>query len=780
MIDDREIIEAKKQAEHFGLDFMQLKGINISQELISVIPEDVARKNKIIIYKKDQKNGQDHYYIAVADPARLQNKAPEILTKLKQEQNATFTLAITTPSDLEYALLNYKQKNTVEVKPKPVEPKHNFPEKKNTNSNSNNIVQSINLKSLGDISYEILTKFPENVARKYNIVVFDEIEDGKKIKVAMADSDNLQTQEIIDFIEDRNNIKIEQYETTEADINWALELYIKNKPKPEAMAPALHPPVETPLTSPVPAPVSVSAPTTIKQTPFSPVQKETVLPRPRPMPVSPRPQIKTVMQKPIQPQSKFVLQPPQLSREGKISIEIKPEELEGSEIRELYSGNQVPPPASANGKPLTVKPVATSEEEQNLDSMLPAGIRDVEDLVQIIKGGFVPKIVAAIIYLAVGLEASDIHLEADSVNLRLRYRIDGILKDILKMPSSLQAPIISRIKILSKLKIDEQRIPQDGRFNVLVSNRDIDLRVSTLPTVNGEKVVLRILDKSTGMIVLDKLGLVDNNLIRVQAAIDKPYGIVLVTGPTGSGKTTTLYAILKRINSPKVNIITLEDPVEYELSGINQCQIKPKIGFDFANGLRSILRQDPNIIMVGEIRDTETANMATHAALTGHLVLSTLHTNDAAGALPRLIDMGVEPYLITSSINAIVAQRLVRKLCVKCKTKITLPQRLINQIKEELNISNNPKIKSLAQTKMEFYGAEGCNYCKDGYKGRIGLYEVLSMDSRIEQLAVNRATASVIKRAALNSGMTTIRQDGFMKVLQGITSVDEVIRVTSK
>lgn len=708
MFDDRETIEAKKQAQHFGLDFIILKGIKIPYDILNIIPEEVARKNALVIYKKERKDDKDHLYIAVADPTRLQKKAPEILTRLKKERGITFSLVITTRADLDYALLGYKQKNIASK----------MPSKKETPKNKTPIqsteIKTINLRTLGNITHEILNKFPENVARKYKLIVFWESPDGQKIKVAVVDPDNLQTQEILDFIENRNNIKIEQYKTSEEDINWALKFY-KNLPKVESE--------------------------------FGPSRREAGTPKVKSAPVESA--APTNLTKKIADEPKAILRAP---------ISIKGEEQ----------------------KPDNKTIISTSEEEQNLDSILPAGVRDANDLANIIKSGFVPKIVAAIIFLAVRLEASDVHLEADKDDLRLRYRIDGVLKDIIKMPITLQSPIISRIKILAKLKIDEQRIPQDGRFNVVVAAKEIDLRVSTLPTVHGEKTVLRILDKSTGIIDLGKLGLVGYNLEKVEKTMSRPYGIILVTGPTGSGKTTTLYAILKKINSPKVNIVTLEDPVEYELPGVNQCQIKPKIGFSFANGLRSILRQDPNIIMVGEIRDTETARMATHAALTGHLVLSTLHTNDAAGALPRLIDMGVEPYLITSSINVIVAQRLVRKLCPKCKAKVNLPTRLVNQIKEELAVAQDPILKKAATGKMEFYKPKGCSECKDGYKGRIGLYEVLTMNSRTEQLAVNRATASVIKRAALNSGMTTIRQDGFLKVLEGITSIDEIIRVTAR
>lgn len=750
-----EIIKAQDLAKHFGIAFIQLREISIPDDLLAMIPEDVARRNRLVIYKKDQKDGRDHFYIAVAEPERLQKKAPDILTKLKKEKNASFTLAITTPDDLDYALLGYKQKN------KFTKTTVNTAEEESVITSGNISTKTISLKSFGDIPFEILSKFPENVARKYQLIVFAEPEEDKRIKVAMADPDNIQTQEILDFIEERNKIQIEQYKTSESDILWALSLYEKNKPQPK---PEIIPQF------------------TLKDK-LNQVGKENTEIAKKPMDESItkfHDQIKT----PIEPSIELAqkqLAKPTIKIQQTQKLEINPEEINGAEIREMFSDNNVPPPTGYNGKVIAPKfQSVISETDQNLDLILPAGVRDTADLALIIKGGMVPKIVAAIIYLAVGLEASDIHFEVDVNSLHIRYRIDGELKDIIKAPLSLQAPIISRIKILSKLKIDEQRIPQDGRFSVGVFGREIDLRVSTLPTIHGEKSVLRILDKTTGLITLGELGLEGSNSKLVFEAIAKPYGIILVTGPTGSGKTTTLYAMLKKINTSKINIITLEDPVEYELEGINQCQIKPKIGFGFAEGLRSILRQDPNVIMVGEIRDTETANMATHAALTGHLVFSTLHTNDAAGALPRLIDMGVEPYLITSSVNCIIAQRLVRKLCPACKSLINLPIKLVGQIKEELSSSVNPEIKKYTTDELKFYGPKGCSKCKDGYKGRAGLFEVLEVNNRIEQLTVNRATGSVIHRAALNNGMITMRQDGFVKALRGITSVDEVIRVTIK
>jgi type II secretory ATPase GspE/PulE/Tfp pilus assembly ATPase PilB-like protein len=328
------------------------------------------------------------------------------------------------------------------------------------------------------------------------------------------------------------------------------------------------------------------------------------------------------------------------------------------------------------------------------------------------------------------------------------------------------------------MKIDEQRIPQDGRYDVVIGEKQIDLRVSTLPTVHGEKIVIRLLDKSGGVLTLTKLGLVGKAYETVIREIHKPYGVVLSTGPTGSGKSTTLYAILHEIATPQVNVITLEDPVEYEISGINQSQVKPNIGFSFAEGLRSILRQDPNIIMVGETRDAETAGMVTHAALTGHLVLSTLHTNDAAGALPRLINMGVEPFLITSAMNCVIAQRLVRKICPKCKEETTVPAELKARIIEE--VAKHPPLKeAVGNTPIKFFKGKECPDCTQGYQGRIGVYEVLAISEVLENLILKNTPASTIAEQAKKEGMLTMFQDGIVKAMQGITTLDEVFRVTS-
>lgn len=412
-------------------------------------------------------------------------------------------------------------------------------------------------------------------------------------------------------------------------------------------------------------------------------------------------------------------------------------------------------------------------ENENITQFLGKNSVTVEDVKVYANSGRIPELVASILLLAIQERASDVHIEPFEKAVRVRFRVDGELSDVILLPADMVSSIVARIKILSKLKLDEQRIPQDGRFDVQAGEKLVDIRVSTLPTVFGEKVVTRLLNKNQEMEKLEGLGIDGLGYDRIISAISKPHGVILSTGPTGSGKTTTLYSILTRLNKPQVNIITLEDPVEYELQGINQVQVKPQIGFGFADGLRSVLRQDPNIIMVGEIRDRETAELVTHAALTGHLVLSTLHTNDAAGALPRLFNLKVEPFLLTSAINAVIAQRLVRRVCPKCREEISVPQSVALEVKKELSKLN-------INIPLKFYRGRGCSSCKNGFLGRVGIFEVLSMTPEIEDLVLNKKTAGDIFKAAVDAGMITMRQDGFIKAIKGITTVDEVLRVTSE
>jgi type IV pilus assembly protein PilB len=391
------------------------------------------------------------------------------------------------------------------------------------------------------------------------------------------------------------------------------------------------------------------------------------------------------------------------------------------------------------------------------------------------------RIVSSLITRAVREHASDIHVEPSESGVEIRFRVDGLLRKVVTLPKEVKSAIAARVKILSSLKIDETRLPQDGRFQMIIDRGEVDFRVSFFPTVNGEKIVLRILDKSAGILTLDQLGLRGRGFDIVEDNIHKAHGMTLVTGPTGSGKTTTLYAILDRVREPKVNIITLEDPVEYRLPGVNQGAVNPDIGFTFATGLRSILRQDPNIVMIGEIRDTETAELAVHAALTGHVVLSTLHTNDAAGAAPRLIDMGVEPFLITSSLNSIVAQRLVRKICEHCKEKIALPEASLIEVKKEIDLLP-PKERTERKDKpLTFFKGKGCAQCGDtGYKGRIGIFEILPVSETMKPLILEKKGSSAIQIQAVKEGMTTLKQDGVLKALDSITTLEEVFRVTKE
>jgi len=393
---------------------------------------------------------------------------------------------------------------------------------------------------------------------------------------------------------------------------------------------------------------------------------------------------------------------------------------------------------------------------------------DVAHLREVAQEAPVVRLVNLIITRGVEVGASDIHIEPFEGQLRIRYRIDGVLHETDAPPVRLQAAIASRVKLMAKMNIAERRLPQDGRIKLKVLNRAIDLRVSTMPTIYGESVVMRILDRESVFLTLDRLGFPEREQRQFERLIQRPYGIILVTGPTGSGKTTTLYAALDKINSPDRKIITVEDPVEYQLNGVNQIQVKPKIGLTFANGLRHIVRQDPDVILVGEIRDGETADIAIHAALTGHLVFSTLHTNDAAGAVTRLQDMGIESYLIASSVLGILAQRLVRLVCRECRELFPVD----GEIRREIAQNGDD---------LETYRGRGCETCNyTGYRGRTGIYEFLIVDEEIRRLVLQKTSAQVIKQAAVATGMRTLREDGWEKVRRGITSVSEVLRVTQE
>jgi type II secretion system protein E len=377
------------------------------------------------------------------------------------------------------------------------------------------------------------------------------------------------------------------------------------------------------------------------------------------------------------------------------------------------------------------------------------------------------KLVNMLITKAVESRTSDIHIEPFENNVKVRYRIDGALTEVESFPKRIQPAVISRIKIMSRLNIAERRLPQDGRIKLRVSGRDIDLRVSSIPTIYGESIVMRILDRGSVLIVLDYLGFPEETLSKYEKLIDTPYGMLLVTGPTGSGKTTTLYASLNKINSADRKIITVEDPIEYQIDGINQIQVKPQIGLSFANGLRHIVRQDPDIIMVGEIRDVETAEISIHSALTGHMVFSTLHTNDAPGAVTRLLDMGIEGFLVSSSLIGVLAQRLVRVICPTCKEPYTPQQEIVD------------KIAFLADT-VTYHGT-GCDTCRGtGYRGRTGIFELMVTNDEIRRLILERASSDKIRQEAMAGGMQILRDSGWQKVKEGVTTIEEVLRVAQE
>lgn len=449
--------------------------------------------------------------------------------------------------------------------------------------------------------------------------------------------------------------------------------------------------------------------------------------------------------------------------ERKTGLRVKPMAAEGEKIDDVIVNRY----ASSLSQEVTeaLKEVAPEKRTEVADNLKIGFIREEK----------IAEIVSHVLEFAVKSRSSDIHIEPEERSTRVRYRIDGILVEKLTIPKELHESLISRIKILAGMKIDEKRIPQDGRFNFKANDQDTDLRVSSLPTAWGEKIVMRLLKKTGGVPDLPTLGLRGKALKNLQDAILRPHGIIIICGPTGSGKTTTLYSIISKINTPKVNIVTLEDPIEYKMVGVNQVQINPAVGLTFASGLKSFLRQDPNIILVGEIRDKETADLAIQASLTGHLVFSTLHTNNAAGSLPRMLDMGAEPYLLTSSMTAIMAQRVARKIHADCKESYIPDPKIIDEIKDLLG-SLWPK-----DYDGKLYKGKGCQECGNtGYYGRVGIFEVLPVTDAISRLILERAPSSDIEKVAKEEGMITLKQDGYLKVLTGETTIEEVLRVAQE
>jgi type IV pilus assembly protein PilB len=405
----------------------------------------------------------------------------------------------------------------------------------------------------------------------------------------------------------------------------------------------------------------------------------------------------------------------------------------------------------------------------------PEEVIDITKIGKVIREAPIAKIVSTILEFAMKSRASDIHIEPKEERTRVRYRIDGILYEKLILPKRVHEAVVSRIKILSGMKIDIKRKPQDGRFNFRAGGHEVDLRVSSLPSTFGEKVVMRLLRKTAKIPSLTDLGLRGKALKNFEDAILVPQGIIIVCGPTGSGKTTTLYSALSKVNAVRVNIITIEDPVEYEIEGVTQVQVNRAVGLTFASALRSFFRQDPDIIMVGEIRDVETTELAIRAALTGHLVFSTLHTNDAAGALPRLVDMGAEPFLLASSMILVIGQRVVRRICLKCKEEYDPPPAVVNDVKKVLGDLYPVK------KKLKLYRGKKCEACnQSGYSGRIGIFEVLPITEKVAKLIMERAPASKIEQQAREEGMVTMKQDGYLKAIEGVTSLEEVLRVAEE
>ena len=462
------------------------------------------------------------------------------------------------------------------------------------------------------------------------------------------------------------------------------------------------------------------------------------------------------------------------SRKNGKKLEINPISEEEFELLMKKFKN----PAIEIGKALDVFEQTSEKEKEALQK-----VRTRKDDMSVLKDAPVAKMVEVIIKNAIDGGASDIHIEPMEDNVRVRYRVDGILYNSITLPKKVGPAVVSRVKILSNLKIDEKRMPQDGRFRIEDLGRTIDFRVSSFPVAHGEKIVMRILDTKAGLIELEELGTAGRDLEIIKRVMQEPYGIILVTGPTGSGKSTTLYSVLKMLNTEGVNIVTLEDPVEYVLPGISQSQVKPEIGYTFASGLRSILRQDPDIVMVGEIRDAETAELAIHAALTGHLVLSTLHTNSAIGAIPRLIDMGIQSFLIASSVKALMAQRLVRKICPDCKEEVKeIPSEVREMIQNEIRRVPSAELNRYGKVdpqNLKLYHGVGCTKCqRKGMKGRVAVFEVFDVNDRMIKLIDDKVSEGDIAHEAVRQGYTTMKQDGILKALAGITTIEEVARVT--
>jgi len=459
-------------------------------------------------------------------------------------------------------------------------------------------------------------------------------------------------------------------------------------------------------------------------------------------------------------------------KEGKLFLALEdPDDFEALEFAKRHSGLKIVPHFASPNEIRRALGQYKRNIRSDFEKIIAENIKKApsgRDLLKAAEELPIIKVLDTILIYAVAERASDIHIETQAQEVIVRLRVDGVLRDILKLPRGIEDALVARVKILSSLKIDEHRIPQDGRHKFTIDEDVIALRISIIPAFYGENVVMRLLPESTRPQSLEELGVTGKNLELLKSNFKKPHGMILVTGPTGSGKTTTLYAILNILNTVKVNICTIEDPIEYGMNRITQIQVNTKAGMDFAAGLRALLRHDPNIIMVGEIRDEETAKIAVHSALTGHLVLSTLHTNDAAGAIPRLLDMGVEGYLVASTVNAIIAQRLIRKICPNCIVEYQPDKGITTKLTADLGI----EVKNL-----KFYKGQGCEECHmSGFLGRIGIYEVIPVSEQVRALTSEKSSADKLLKAAVAEGMTTMMQDGVNKVASGLTTIEEVLK----
>lgn len=709
----------------YKMPYVDLKNYAISDEIKKITPERFIKDNLIAPFALHNQI----LSVAIARPSLISGLVPLIEKQFESKVKA-INLFITSPSDIESVLSQYRgqAQNLLLTKAK-------YP--------------TIYLKNQ-NIPKELLTLLPPAYMADYHLIIFDKRDESNYL-IATDRIDNQETLRAIKAVEEQNNINFEIFATSSEDISFFINL-VSSTDKASTQKPEPQAAIEKPDPD-------LGLLTSFKEM-FSGEQKSGQI------------TVDTVEKSENKPFPVKTDQPAKIeARLGKNEEKSKTDDksIDNDDETESTKGNK------------SEKVELASDRLQNIGELLKADVTSIEELKSIIKESEVPKTVAALVSYALSLKSSDIHLEPGEKELRIRFRVDGILRDVVSLPIAVQPQIVSRIKILSNMKLDESRIPQDGRFSVDFNQRQVDIRVSALPTVRGEKIELRLLDKSQGILSLEDLGMVGRAFRLTTEAIKKPYGIIIATGPTGSGKSTTLYAVLNRISVPSVNIVTLEDPVEYEIPGVNQCQIRPKIGFTFADGLRSILRQDPNVIMVGEVRDLETANMATHASLTGHLVLTTLHTNDAASSLPRLINMGVEPFLITSSISLIIAQRLVRRICPKCKEEIKIPENLKKQIEKEIGQIPKDDKDDLDRIRQpyRFYQGRGCNECTQGYRGRLGIYEVLTVSDKLEEMVIKKASSTEIAGQAVAEGMITMRQDGILKALDGLTTLDEVFRVTA-